>query len=369
MKTLALITFLVSVQGVMQCTAQGISASKAMTSVRENNNRDAGISAGGSGSNSSPSSYSGVREPVVRQSRTEYSNREPEVNYHSTNTAYSQVGEERRTYEVRALGSSDDLYSYTATSFASAGGSSVRANFAGVPANKMISNDRYNHTAGHCYPYYSSGITKVKSEKHICDSVRLDDHCNYRRTYRPVCMKPLFYAYYNSSFYFMDDVPTVRTVVKYISLDGYIVYKSDTVPGIITFDEHTIAVEPSKKEHSIYAKNYFYKDALLRGIVVFNGSKEMHLTRFDGDDKKLWRVIHTGKLTVYDDQFSLLTINNVNKANIKVAYNGQVKTPHSILGNDTKKQLTECVNQAYGLSLNSKDYSWKELLKYIDQLD
>ena len=233
---------------------------------------------------------------------------------------------------------------------------------------------KYNFTAHKLFPYYSSVYTKSKSQHHHHDSVHINYHHHLPCLNNPAWNNPCYSAilscsYFYDNFYYYEENANPDTRVKYVSLDGYVIYGNDTLSGIITFDDFSVFLEQPDGRKSKYGNTFSYKDPGMHGLVVFNGFKELHLTHFAGDGGKLWRIIHTGKLNIYDDRFSLLSPGNVDKKNMIVVYGGQARPLNSLLGINVKEQLIIYINKAYNLNLKAKDFTWKSLLTFIDKLD
>ena len=111
-----------------------------------------------------------------------------------------------------------------------------------------------------------------------------------------------------------------------------------------------------------------YDDNGLKTVAVFEGNNSLYLGR-PGGTGKISRIIHCGKLSIYDDHYNFLTPANVHRAKMTAEYNGQVKAQKSFLESESKQQLVESINSAYGLQLDAKDFTWSQLLSYLDSLD
>lgn len=153
-------------------------------------------------------------------------------------------------------------------------------------------------------------------------------------------------------------------------MDGFVVFYNDTLSGAVTVAKRAISMETTDS-----GKDYDYrfreKDPGLQYVTVYNeDDKQLNLVRLNGDAKKLWRVIHTGKLNVYDGHRGFLyKPEDVDLKTLTIYYNGEISTLNSSSVKTAKEWLTGYVNRAYGLSLDARDFSWKELLIYVDKLD
>jgi len=82
------------------------------------------------------------------------------------------------------------------------------------------------------------------------------------------------------------------------------------------------------------------------------------------------RVIHEGKLNIYDDRVQYIyKPSDIDKNLIMVSYDGVVDDLSSFFTENTKRDLIGYVNDIYGLHLNPKKLTWQELLVKVDMLD
>lgn len=152
--------------------------------------------------------------------------------------------------------------------------------------------------------------------------------------------------------------------------NGYAVYAHDTIKGLVTVHPKNISVEATDS-----GKNYDYKfkvkDEELAIVTLFNeDNKELDLVKLSISQKKLWRVIHTGTLNLYDDHADFIySPSDIAINHLVVNYNGSTYSLVSANSNEAKERLTEFVNRAYGKNLRARAFSWNELLVYIDKLD
>jgi hypothetical protein len=148
------------------------------------------------------------------------------------------------------------------------------------------------------------------------------------------------------------------------SYDGYLIYGDDTESGIITLGNKAAYLEQPINAKKEYSATAWYADKNLKDIVLFSGNNELHIKRLS-DDELLWRILHTGKLNIYDDRCAFPSYDNVHESHLKVVYGQQGRA----IEIRNRKELTDAINTAYGTHLRAKDYSWKQLLAYIDTLD
>ena len=220
----------------------------------------------------------------------------------------------------------------------------------------------------HIYPYYTAPVSKYKSE--------------HRQRFAKERFSPYPLFFFCPDFFLIyecdlaydgmlmadnDNVPKGSSVLN-TSLDGYVVYSGDTLSGIVTITNMNIYLEQAVDGRHVQAYTFPNGDANVKAVAVFEGNNSLYLGRA-GDGGKLSRVIHSGKLSVYDDKYSFFTPENVHKGKMTLAYGGQIKSPKSFLAADSKQLLIESINSAYGLQLDAKDFSWDQLLNYLDKLD
>ena len=156
------------------------------------------------------------------------------------------------------------------------------------------------------------------------------------------------------------------------SMEGFVVYEHDTISGEITITNNAVLLETADT-----ARGYDYKFKMkqqgLQYVSVYDNNdtnNQLNLVRLKDDNKKLLRQVHTGKLAIYDGRHTFIhRPEDIDVGTIMVVYNGQSDAIYSSSVGKTKEWLTEYVNKAYGLTLNPKDFTWKELLIYIDKLD
>lgn len=153
-------------------------------------------------------------------------------------------------------------------------------------------------------------------------------------------------------------------------LDGYVVYAHDTISGAVTIKNNTIAVETADTARG-YDYRFKIKKQQLQCVTVYNDdNKQVNLVRLKDEPKKLWRIIHEGKLNIYDERHDFIyRPEDIDPKTLIVVYNGELVHIHARSMEATKQRLTSFVNKAYGSDLDPNKYSWKALLVYIDKLD
>ncbi len=154
--------------------------------------------------------------------------------------------------------------------------------------------------------------------------------------------------------------------------DGYIVYRNDTIHGLIMLYKFELWFQVPINDDYSYFFTYSLKDPSLRTIMMYNNAdkKPLCFTRLKDNDKRLMRVLHEGKLNIYDDRIGYIyKPQDIDKNLIVVEYEGVIDDLSSFFTESTKRDLIGYINDAYGIKLIPKDISWEQLLVKIDQLD
>jgi len=153
-------------------------------------------------------------------------------------------------------------------------------------------------------------------------------------------------------------------------LEGYVVYANDTISGALSILTTKVLVETADSARG-YDYTFKIRNQELKYVTAYNNDeKQIKLVRLPVNKKKLWRVVHEGKLNLYDDcKGFIYEPGDIDKMLLVAVVNGEIKKLNSFNGTNSKEQLTNCVNEAYGLNLDPKNFTWNELLIYIDKLD
>lgn len=153
--------------------------------------------------------------------------------------------------------------------------------------------------------------------------------------------------------------------------EGYVVYKTDTVRGYITIDNKDVYVQQPVAAGKYVYYSYRTNNSSLKCVVLYNTEdKSMELVRLNNNDKRLWRVVHRGKVTVYDDKIGFIyEAKDIDKDNVVIIYNDEVEKMRTVFGFDVKQTLIDDINRAYGYQLDPKNYTWQQTLEFIDALD
>jgi hypothetical protein len=121
--------------------------------------------------------------------------------------------------------------------------------------------------------------------------------------------------------------------------------------------------------------SYFYKfkmkDTALKTVVMYNEDKKpVCLTRAHDKSNRLLRLVHEGKLNIYDGRIGFVyRPKDIDKYLLVVSYDGITDDLSSFLTETTKSDLIMYINDIYGTHFVPKQISWRQLLLEIDRLD
>ena len=148
---------------------------------------------------------------------------------------------------------------------------------------------------------------------------------------------------------------------------GYVVYGSDTLTGMIICTDNTISLKTSALQDSTVM--YSIRDTNLYNAVLTDNGQTVELTRLE--DHKLYRVLHAGKLSIYDNYFSMDRYSKkfFGADSRTRRLDNRSEELNSFWTTSVKKKLVNRINEVYGLALNPKDYHKKQLLNLIGTLD
>jgi hypothetical protein len=147
---------------------------------------------------------------------------------------------------------------------------------------------------------------------------------------------------------------------------GYLVYKGDTLSGMITCTDNQFFYKKDALQDS--TTSFKIRDTALSYACLHENGKVLQMIRLD--DKHLYRVYHTGKLSLYDTYFSFDYLSKkFYNLDDRVAYNGENRTLNDFWAISAKRKLVQNINEAYGTSLRPNTYNKKALLAYMQTLD
>ncbi len=168
---------------------------------------------------------------------------------------------------------------------------------------------------------------------------------------------------YHDALLISDETSKHSNSAQHFSFDGYIVYDHDTISGIVTITHNAVAVERPINRPNWDSRSAMLNDRKLSAIMVQKGPKTLHLIRLE-NNKHLSRLVHNGKLMVFDHSYSFITADNVSK-HLTVVEKKQGLTSHI----QSMEQLIDAVNRAYGLHLFPETISKRDLIAVVNRLD
>jgi hypothetical protein len=90
------------------------------------------------------------------------------------------------------------------------------------------------------------------------------------------------------------------------SLEGYVVYAHDTISGLVTIGSGAVFLETADSAQS-YDYKFRMRKKELEYVTAYNSDdKQVKLLRLPSNKNQMWRVVHEGKLNVYDDGKGLI---------------------------------------------------------------
>lgn len=213
----------------------------------------------------------------------------------------------------------------------------------------------YSRQNGRYYYYCTSEETRLKRDT-ICFDPRAGAYGNIFQEgdINPLSccgMANAWLAVWAANYYKQNDIllqsdetSKHANSARYFSFDGVMLYGTDTIPGIITITQNNVSLE----HIATYKGRKYYSSALsdpqLKGIIVYKGAKTLQLVRLSTTDKHLYRVLHRGKLNLYDRSYSFLTANNVGKQMIAEYDGRRIKLK-------SERELNEAINTTYNTTL------------------
>jgi hypothetical protein len=222
------------------------------------------------------------------------------------------------------------------------------------------------------YPYYSSCFTKNRSKHHYCDSARINcpplppPEFYFGDAYWRANHLDLLYIQYISDYSAMMNEPAkADNNIVQAAFDGYVVYVKDTLTGIVTMNPGSVYIETATGQNHAKTSKARFNYRNLTAITLYKGNKTLYLTRLNDNDARLWRVVHSGRLNIYDDNNSFLSAGNINRQSMRVQLPGEL----TYVDISSKKHLVWCINRTYGMYLKAGNQSWKSLIELIDRLD
>jgi hypothetical protein len=174
------------------------------------------------------------------------------------------------------------------------------------------------------------------------------------------CMNPEMATHFESHKYPFE-------LLKGKNYEGYIVYRKDTVRGMLRFKMGHVWVTNGMFNA---AGSYKLNDRHLHNITLSNREGTIiHIVKFKNFNDKYYRLVHEGKMNMYDRHFVFnMAPDQVDIENMAVTVDGNIKELNEKWGFGAKKKLADMINEVYGTNISPKNYSPAELVKYAMDL-
>ncbi len=153
--------------------------------------------------------------------------------------------------------------------------------------------------------------------------------------------------------------------------DGYLVYKNTMIRGKVTLGKNFINLERKVNDSENFVTNMYLTDTALKLVTIYKpGKSPLCLNRVRPNDKSMMRLVHEGKMNIFDDKISsFYDAGNVDKNVIVVTINEVPEDLSSTVPDRTKTKLIERINTTYTMALDAKNMQWPALLKKIERLE
>ncbi len=153
--------------------------------------------------------------------------------------------------------------------------------------------------------------------------------------------------------------------------DGYLIYKNTMIRGKITLGKNFINLERKINDTENFVTNMYLTDTALKLVTIYKpGKTPLCLNRIRNTDKAMMRLVHEGKVNIFDDRIlSFYATANVDKNKIVITMKDVPEDLSSTLPDRTKSKLIERINKAYALNYDANDMAWATLLQKIEGLD
>lgn len=219
---------------------------------------------------------------------------------------------------------------------------------------------RFNQSFRRFFYYCTSEYSRLR-----CDvPFAISPHSSLAAT--EVCTYPLMHckAHSFADIQLLPDNTTRHSnSARFFSFDGYVVYGRDTLYGIVTITKYEVGIEHQSVTDGVRSSSYELTDKQLRAITVFKGLRELNLVRVQPQDKHLSRVVHAGKLHIYDRNFSFLTAANVSR-HLRIA-----PLTGTVIHANNRRELLTLVNKTYGITAGSPEMETETLFTIINRLN
>ncbi len=331
---------------------------------------------------SSGSARSGARDlaPSVGSSYSSAESRTyiTRANYNNSESPVSRSAPSRSSYLDNSYSGNSERGNYSAAySRSSIDKNNLVNSHTNIYCNYVSKSGGFiNNTArslAHSTPYRNyTGVTslvKTDTSGHCQPWSPLMEWLSYRRNQRygiSYMLPPEFtLSMFDPSPSFIASVEDyvvtdTRSPDMFTFFDGYIVYCRDTAYGLINLTASGVYFDGGDLQLMIP-----YKHQGLKAVVLFNDrNEELYLKRV-GNDKILSRVLHDGKLLIYDCYYSF-DKSNFSYESLSAAYRGREQRPLVML--DQRVHMIRTINRVYGSNLPS-NYDWSAVVDHINTLD
>ena len=148
---------------------------------------------------------------------------------------------------------------------------------------------------------------------------------------------------------------------------GYVVYNKDTSTGYLHMSHDTLFMSAAEAP-SVNMKVFTTADTLLQTFMIYNpdNNGNLRITRVKEYGNSFYRVLHSGKINLYDNVYTFPSTINIEIPKMKIVIEGSAC--ESFFSLDPKKHLIKLINKTYGLKLNTQ-LSNDEVLGHITNLD
>jgi|GEM_PF-2400380 len=154
--------------------------------------------------------------------------------------------------------------------------------------------------------------------------------------------------------------------IRKTNYNGYAVYNNDTLRGTLYIKGETVTITNAAGTGT----KYKLIDTNLHTLYLTDkDNQRLFLTKFDAKENTFYRLVYTGKLSLYDYSYTFdYSHRGIKLDDMKVAYNNKIEDMNTFWTTFPKKRLVYYINKVYGQQLNPKEYSKAEVLDYLKKL-
>ena len=135
-----------------------------------------------------------------------------------------------------------------------------------------------------------------------------------------------------------------------------VVYNDDTLRGTARYKNGKFLMANSDTTLKLNPDNL-----ALKSMTLYRADTSLTLVRLERKDRQMYRLIHSGKLNIYDDRGDFVH-DAKHIGTVKITPDGSPR----IVG---RRGLINFINKIYGAQLSRKETSWEQLIAYIDNMD